>query len=63
MLKVLHEQKMKSRRVQMRERAAQHQKEQGRIDSKREVKHKELKKQIYRSIGKAEKRKARNQKD
>ena len=41
----------------MRLRAAQHEKEQAKIEAKRELKHKEIKKQVYRALGKAEKRK------
>ncbi len=63
MLKALHTDKMKKRHAEMRQRAAQHQKQQGYIDVKRQAKQKEVKKQIYRAQGKAEKRKQRFQKD
>lgn len=58
-LKMLHEHKMKQRRIAMRDRAAQHQKQQEREDAKRDVKQRELKKQIYRHLGKEEKRKSK----
>ena len=57
MMKALHADKLKRDRVQMRLRAAQYEKEQSKIAAKRELKQKEIKKQIYRTIGKAEKRK------
>ena len=57
MMKALHADKLKRDRVQMRLRAAQHEKERAKIEAKRELKLKETKKQIYRTIGKAEKRK------
>lgn len=57
MMKELHAHKMKQRRIQMRERAAHHERDQAKVAAKRELKHKEIKKQIYRALGKAEKRK------
>lgn len=59
-MKELHAHKMRQNRVQMRLRAAQHEKEQAKIEAKRELKHKEIKKQVYRALGKAEKRKKGN---
>lgn len=56
MLKTLHADKMQKRRVQMRERAASHQKELARLNVHRNAKQKEVKKQIYRVLGKKEKR-------
>ncbi len=57
MMKELHAHKLKQRRILMRQRAAQHEKEEAKVATKRELKHKEIKKQIYRALGKAEKRK------
>jgi hypothetical protein len=63
MLKALHENKMKERHKVMRARAQKHEKMMGKIDSKRQQKQKEVKKQIYRHLGKVEKRKNKYQKD
>ncbi len=63
MMKEVHAQKMKQRRVEMRSRAAAHQKEQQKVAAHREQKHKEIKKQIYRALGKAEKRKSKGKYD
>ena len=63
MLKTLHEHKMKQRRVEMRQRAASHQKEQAKIEAARQAKQKEVKKQIYRVMGKKEARTNKNKQD
>ena len=59
MMKTLHQHKMKQQRLIMRERAARHQREQAKIEFRRDKKHKEIKKQIYRTLGKMEKKKER----
>ena len=63
MLKTLHEQKMKSRRVQMRQRAQEHQKKISFLDNKRAQKEKEVKKEVFRVLGKIEKKKNKFRKD
>ena len=54
-MKELHAHKTRQNTVQMKLRAAQHQKEQAKIEAKKELKHKEIKKHVYRALGKAEK--------
>lgn len=61
MLKTMHEHKMKQRRSEMRDRAAKHQKDQAKVDVARSLKRRELKKQVYRKIGKQEVRKKKQQ--
>ena len=56
MLKTLHEHKRKQERAAMRERAAQHQKQQDRIESSRAVKRKERAKHAFYRLGQLEKR-------
>ncbi|CAC5392616.1 BMS1 [Mytilus coruscus] len=57
MLKTLHEHKRKTERFKMRDRAAEHEKKMKKIDVRREKKHKETKKNIYRALGQLEKKK------
>ena len=57
MLKTLHEHKNRTEHAKMRDRAAQHEKVMGKINEKRQDKRKEVKKQIYRALGKMERRK------
>jgi len=56
MLKALHEHKRKQERAAMRERAAQHQKQQARIDASRAVKRRERAKHAFYRLGQLEKR-------
>ena len=51
MMKTLHEHKMKQRRFVMRTRAAEHEKKMGKVNEKREAKQREMKKQVYRTLG------------
>ncbi|CAH1795459.1 unnamed protein product [Owenia fusiformis] len=57
MMKTLHEHKMKKKRVEMRQRARAHEKQTKIIDNKRQKKTKEMKKEIFRVLGKMEARK------
>lgn len=63
MMKEVHAHKMKQRHQTMRQRAASHQKQLEKMNVKRDLKQKELKKQIYRNLGKAEQRKKRENLD
>ena len=63
MLKTLHEHKRKTERFKMRERAAEHEKKMKKIDVRREKKHKEVKKNIYRALGQLEKKQQKYNKD
>ena len=56
MLRVLNEEKLKKRREEMSTRVARHQKEMAYINNKQAAKNKEVKKQVYRALGKMEKR-------
>jgi len=56
MLKTIHDHKRKQQRAIMRERAAQHQKQQTRIESSRAVKRKERAKHAFYRLGQLEKR-------
>ena len=56
MLKVVHEEKMKSRRREMRDRARQHQAQQAKVSAARMQKQREIKKRIYRVMGQKEKK-------
>ena len=56
MLKTIHDHKRKQQRAIMRERAAQHQKQQARIESSRAVKRKERAKHAFYRLGQLEKR-------
>ena len=56
MMKTLHEHKRKQERAAMRERAAEHQKQQARIESSRAVKRKERAKHGFYRLGQLEKR-------
>ena len=48
MLKTVHAQKRHARRLEMRMRAAQHQKEQAKVDEKRDTRTKDMKKKMFR---------------
>ena len=52
MIKELHAHKLKQRRLEMRQRAAKHQKDQAVIEGKRQQKQKETRKNAFRSMGK-----------
>ena len=52
MLKTVHAQKRHARRIEMRMRAAQHQKERSKIDEKKEARTKDMKKNMFRIQGK-----------
>ena len=56
MIKTLHEHKRKQERLAMRERAAQHQKQQAHVEASRAVKRKERAKHAFFLLGQAEKR-------
>ena len=56
MLKTIHDHKRKQERAVMRERAAQHQKQQARIEASRSVKRKERAKHAFYRLGQLEKR-------
>jgi hypothetical protein len=58
MLKVIHEHNMRNKHAVMRKRAHEHQKKQAREAAKGERKQKDVKKDLYRMIGKMEKAKA-----
>ncbi|XP_053392079.1 ribosome biogenesis protein BMS1 homolog [Mercenaria mercenaria] len=63
MLKSVHEHKKRSEHVKMRERVAQHQKQMQKIDREKQKKHREVKKQVFRMLGKMENRKSNNKRD
>jgi len=63
MLRKLHEHKNRSEHHRMRERAAQHQKVREKTDIVRMARHKELKKNVFRMLGKMDKRKNRQQRE
>ena len=56
MLKTIHDHKRKQERAAMRERAAQHQKQQTRVEASRAVKRKERAKHAFYRLGQLEKR-------
>ena len=56
MLKTIHDHKRKQERAVMRERAAQHQKQQAHIEASRSVKRKERAKHAFYRLGQLEKR-------
>lgn len=56
-LKTMYDHKQKLKRVQMRDRASQHQKEMSKIEARKAKKQKEVKKQIFRVLGQIEKKK------
>jgi hypothetical protein len=60
MFKKVHETRMKEKRESHTKQAAKHKKEMEKIEVKRLQKSKEMKKQIYRRLGKQEKRKNKN---
>jgi len=55
MLKTIHEHKRSQERAAMRERAAQHQKQQARVEASRAVKRKERAKHAFYRLGQLEK--------
>ncbi|KAI0235085.1 hypothetical protein LSAT2_014510 [Lamellibrachia satsuma] len=63
MMKTLHQQKMQERHHAMRQRVALHKKQNEKLEEKRDAKHKEIKKQIYRVLGQVEKKKNRRRND
>ena len=63
MMKTLHQQKMQERHRAMRQRVALHKKQNEKVEAKRDAKHKEIKKQIYRVLGQVEKRKNKRRHD
>ena len=63
MLKQLYEHKMKQRHHEMRQRAGEHEKQQAKIEGRRQLKHKEIKKHAYRVLGQIEKKKKKHKQD
>ncbi|XP_052262735.1 ribosome biogenesis protein BMS1 homolog isoform X1 [Dreissena polymorpha] len=62
-LKSIHEHKCRMEHRQMRDRVADHQKQRAKVDAVRTKKQKELKKNVFRMLGKMNKRNSRNMKD
>ena len=63
MLKSVHEHKKRTERVQMRERVTKHQKQMQKIDKVKQKKHREVKKEVFRVLGKMENRKNQRKRD
>lgn len=63
MVKNVYQHKMKSDRMRMRERVSKHQKEMDRIGVIKARKQKQVKKDIYRALGKLEKKRDQYKKD
>ena len=63
MVKNVYQHKMRSDKMRMRERVTKYQKEVDRIGAIKNRKQKEVKKDIYRALGKLEKRKNQYKKD
>lgn len=59
MMKTLHDHKKKMDRSAMRERVTNHKKKQGMIDTKKQQKQRETKREIYKALGQIEKKKNR----
>lgn len=57
MLKKVYEHKNRSEHRKMRERAAEHEKKMDKINNARQLKQKEAKKQVFRMLGKMNKKK------
>ena len=60
MLKTLHDHKRRTEWVQMKERAAKHQKDQDRVGVQKSKKQREIKKEVYRVLGQIEKKKKKH---
>jgi hypothetical protein len=61
MFKKVHENRMKKKNLEQNERIKKYKKEKDKIDVKRLEKSKELKKQVYRRLGKQERKKSSRQ--
>jgi hypothetical protein len=61
MFKKVHENRMKKKNLEQNERIKKYKKEKDKIDMKRLEKSKELKKQVYRRLGKQERKKSSRQ--
>ena len=63
MLKTLNAQKIKQRRTEMRQRVSKHHKDMAKADKTRVEKQKEMKKELFRELGKLEQKKRKMRKD